>query len=84
MSSGIYLDKDNLLWICNQTDQKVYIVDTSDDSTVESVLTDLNPLNIAFCVYDDENLDENSGSSDDDKDEDEDAPCFISASSFLR
>ena len=35
MESGTYLDKNNMMWVCNQTDGTVDIVDTADNSLNE-------------------------------------------------
>jgi hypothetical protein len=49
MESGIYTDKNNMLWVCNQTDARVDILNTTDDTIDESVSTNLNPLKVVFC-----------------------------------
>ncbi len=48
MESGVYLDKNNMLWVCNQTDHQVDILNTTDDTIDESVDTILNPLKVVF------------------------------------
>jgi len=48
MEKGIYSDKNGLVWICNQTDARVDILDPTDDTIVDSVSTSLNPLKVAF------------------------------------
>lgn len=48
MDDGIVIDEKNMLWVCNQTDHRIDIVNTATDSIDESVNTKLNPLNIAF------------------------------------
>ncbi len=48
MRSGAYLDQNDMLWVCDQTNAQVVIVDTSDNSIDESVGTSLNPDSIAF------------------------------------
>ena len=50
MESGTYLDKNNMMWVCNQTDGTVDIVDTADNSLNESLATNLNPQSVAFCT----------------------------------
>jgi len=49
MESGVYLDDNDMLWICNQTDARVDILNITDDSIDESVSTSLNPLKVVFC-----------------------------------
>ncbi|MCK4786130.1 MAG: hypothetical protein KAV87_20400 [Desulfobacteraceae bacterium] len=49
MESGIYPDKNNMLWVCNQTDARVDILDITTDTIDESVSTVLNPLRVVFC-----------------------------------
>lgn len=68
MESGVYIDKNNMLWICNQTDARIDILNTTDDTIDESVSTSLNPMQIAFC---------SEGSPDSDGDSDGDSGCFI-------
>lgn len=48
MESGIYTDKNNMLWVCNQTDAQIEVIDTSTDTIDESVGTSLNPLKAVF------------------------------------
>jgi hypothetical protein len=50
MESGTYLDKNAMMWVCNQTDGTVDIVDTTDNSLNESLDTNLNPQAVAFCT----------------------------------
>ena len=50
MESGTYLDKNDMMWVCNQTDGTVDIVDTADNSLNESLGTNLNPQAVAFCT----------------------------------
>ena len=52
MESGTYLDKNDMMWVCNQTAGTVAvdIVDTADDSLNESLDTILNPQAVAFCT----------------------------------
>jgi hypothetical protein len=49
METGIYTDKNNMLWVCNQTDARVDILNTTDDTIDESVSTNLNPSKVVFC-----------------------------------
>ncbi|QTA82614.1 WD40-like repeat-containing [Desulfonema limicola] len=48
MASGTYADKNNMLWVCNQTDGLVVILDTDDNSINEKISTNLNPVSIVF------------------------------------
>jgi hypothetical protein len=50
MESGIYVDKNGMLWVCNQTDVRVDILDTETDTIEESVSTALNPSRVVFTV----------------------------------
>lgn len=50
MESGIYTDKNGMLWVCNQTDAQVEILDPSTDTIEESVYTSLNPLKVVFTI----------------------------------
>lgn len=48
MQSGAYADNNNMLWICNQTDAQVAVLDTSDDTIDEKISTNLNPTMVVF------------------------------------
>ena len=72
MESGVYLDKNDLLWVCNQTDHRVDILNITDDSIDESVDTELNPLKVVFC---EEGSPEPTGSGDD-------GNCFIATAAY--
>ena len=48
MQAGTYLDQNDMLWVCDQTNAQVVILDTSDNSVDETVATSLNPSSIAF------------------------------------
>ncbi len=50
MEPGIYLDKNEMMWVCNQSDGAVDIVDTADNTLNESLGTNLNPQAVAFCT----------------------------------
>jgi hypothetical protein len=50
MESGTYLDKNAMMWVCNQTDGTVDIVDTANNTLNESLNTNLNPQEVAFCT----------------------------------
>jgi len=49
METGIYLDKNQMMWVCNQTDSAVDIVNTADNTLNERVDT-MNPQVVAFCT----------------------------------
>jgi len=70
MESGVYPDDNDMLWICNQTDARVDILNITDDSIDESVSTSLNPLKVVFC-------DETAGTGSGDGGS---SNCFISTS----
>ena len=70
MQSGVYTDKNNMLWICNQSTAAVDILNTDTDTVDESVSTGLNPSKVVFCSQ--------GSPDDDDNDDDDDDTCFIS------
>ncbi|MDY6850449.1 MAG: choice-of-anchor U domain-containing protein [Thermodesulfobacteriota bacterium] len=49
MDSGIYVDRNGMLWVCNASDAEMVIVNTANDSINQRVSTDLNPLRVVFC-----------------------------------
>lgn len=69
MEGGVYLDKNDMLWVCNQTHARVDILNVDTDQIDESVSTGLNPLKVVF-------VDGKVG-SDPDEDDDDDSGCFI-------
>lgn len=50
MNSGTYLDKNDMMWICDSTNAVLKIVDTADNTISESVSTNLDPQKVAFCT----------------------------------
>jgi len=50
MNSGTYLDKNDMMWVCDSTNAVVKIVDTADNTLNENVATNLNPQAVAFCT----------------------------------
>ncbi|MGD9878340.1 hypothetical protein, partial [Desulfococcus sp.] len=48
MEAGTYADNRGKLWICNQTDAEVVILNTEDDTIDENVFTNLNPTRVVF------------------------------------
>jgi hypothetical protein len=48
MQAGAYADKNDRLWVCNQTDAEVVILDTEDNTIDEKLSTNLNPLMVVF------------------------------------
>jgi hypothetical protein len=50
MNSGTYLDKNDMMWICDSTNAALKIVDTADNTINESVSTNLDPQKVAFCT----------------------------------
>ena len=48
MQSGAYTDSNGMLWICNQTDAEVVVLNTADDSIDEKIATNLGPTMVAF------------------------------------
>lgn len=49
MDAGTYVDKNGMLWVCNQTDARVDIIDPATHTIDESVPTELNPQKVVFC-----------------------------------
>ncbi len=49
MESGIYPDKNGMIWVANATDAEVVIINPADDSVDEKISTHLNPMKVAFC-----------------------------------
>ncbi len=50
MESGTYLDKNNMMWVCDSTNGLVKIMDTETNMLNENIATNLNPQHIAFCT----------------------------------
>ncbi|MBN1847670.1 MAG: hypothetical protein JW932_03715 [Deltaproteobacteria bacterium] len=77
MDSTLALDENGMLWICNQTDGQIDILDPTTDSIDESIDTNLNPLKVVFA--------EGEASDAEDAEEDDDgmAGCFISSSGSI-
>ena len=75
MESGVYMDKNDMLWVCNQTDARVDILNTADDTIDESVGTDLNPLRVVFC-------DESAGAAAGVGEDGGDGGCFIATAAY--
>lgn len=48
MQSGAYADKNGMLWVCNQTDARIDVLNTTDNTIDEQISTNLNPLMVAF------------------------------------
>jgi hypothetical protein len=48
MQSGAYADQNGMLWVCDQTDAQVAILDTVDDTIDEKIDTNLNPIMVVF------------------------------------
>ena len=78
MESGVYFDENNMLWVCNQTDASVDILNTTDDTINESVSTDLNPSKVVFCS----GSSGGSGGGSDNGGGGGSSGCFISTSAY--
>ncbi len=52
LDSGVYVDKNDMLWVCNQSDASVDILNTADDTIDESIPTAFNPVSVAFASGD--------------------------------
>ena len=66
MQAGVYTDKNNMLWVCNQSTGMVDILNTDTDTVDESVSTGLNPNKVTFCTQgapENNNGSDGSGSS---------------------
>jgi hypothetical protein len=63
MQSGVYVDHNSMLWICNQTDSRVDILDTATDAVDESVSTVLNPFAVVFVGGEQGDTDGDDGNS---------------------
>ena len=50
MNTGTYLDKNDMMWVCDSTNALVKLVDTATNSINESLSTNLNPQAVAFCT----------------------------------
>ncbi|MEN8247256.1 MAG: hypothetical protein ABFS43_20395 [Thermodesulfobacteriota bacterium] len=75
MESGVYTDSNGMLWVCNQTDAQVDVLNTTTDTIDESVSTVLNPSKVVFASTPDPViLPPDSG---DDDDDDDLFNCFI-------
>ena len=48
VQSGTYPDKNGMLWVCNQTDAQVIVLNTVDDTIDETIATNLSPIMVAF------------------------------------
>ncbi|MGE0085781.1 MAG: hypothetical protein AB7S75_15330 [Desulfococcaceae bacterium] len=72
MESGAYADENGMLWVCNQTDAEVVILDTSDNSIDETISTNLNPVRVVFTTEG-----EPDSSSDSDSDSGGGGGCFL-------
>ncbi len=49
VESGVYADKNGMVWICNQTDAEVVLLNSANDAIEGTISTDLNPLKVVFC-----------------------------------
>jgi hypothetical protein len=67
--AGVYPDKNNMLWICNQTHFRVDILNTSTNTIDESVSTELNPVKVVYVNGTPDAWDDDGGGS---------SGCFIS------
>ena len=50
MHGGTYLDKNDMMWVCDATHGAIKIVDTADNTLNESISTNLNPQWVTFCT----------------------------------
>jgi len=68
MESGVYTDENGMLWVCNQTDARIDVLDTMTDTIDESVSTVLNPSKVVFASTPDPVVLPPDGGGDDDDD----------------
>jgi hypothetical protein len=62
VQSGIYVDQNDLLWVCNQTDAEVVILNTEDNTIDEKLSTNLNPFMVVFTSEGERGSGSNAGS----------------------
>jgi hypothetical protein len=67
---GVQPDQNNMLWVCNQTNFRVDIINTETDAIDESIATELNPVKVVFAEGEPDMWDEGGGG---------DSGCFISS-----
>lgn len=61
MEAGAYADNNGMLWVCNQTDAQVVVLNTADDTIDERLDTNLNPIRVVFTVEGEPDDDAGSG-----------------------
>jgi hypothetical protein len=74
MQAGTFLDQNNILWVCNQTDAEVVLLNTADDTIDEKINTNLNPIMVAFTSEGTAGTGESGGGSA--------GGCFITTAGF--
>jgi hypothetical protein len=50
LESGISVDKNGNLWVCDQTKARIVVLNTETDEIDESINTELNPIRVVFTV----------------------------------
>jgi hypothetical protein len=70
MDTGAYPDKNDRMWICNQTNVRVDIINTSTDKVDERISTELNPIKVVFAEGEPDIWDDGGGGG---------SGCFISS-----
>ena len=73
MESGVYLDKNDMLWVCDATDAEIVILNTADDTIDEKISTNLNPSRVVFCTESSSSLGGAGGGGD---------GCFIATAAY--
>ncbi len=81
MEGGLHPDKNGMVWICNQTDARIDILNPNSDTIDESVYTSLNPLQVVFADAA-SGTDPGTGTGSGNDDDDDDDNCFINSSGF--
>jgi hypothetical protein len=70
MDTGAYPDNNGMLWICNQTNARVDILNAATDTVDESIGTELNPTKVVFAEGEPDIWDDGDGGG---------GGCFISS-----
>ena len=56
MEGGIGLDSNQRLWVADQTNAQVTVINTADDAVEENLPTNLSPTNVTFCSTPDQEI----------------------------
>jgi DNA-binding beta-propeller fold protein YncE len=72
LESGAYVDKNGMLWVSDQTNARLVILDTETDEIDEIIDTGLNPIRVAFTTQ--------GGAGSGSSSSDSSGGCFINSS----